>query len=150
MPQTFARYMLITFTLLALIGQSVMANGSAMAMIAMDMQMMTKNMPSDDMSHSSHSHHLTATQSASHTDKGVMNHANCCNDDMLPGAKQPCCDGATSCVHDCGHCMTISMTGPLFSPHLWPSVNNADTAMATPLPHFHSIDLPSALKPPIA
>ncbi|MGL6124046.1 MAG: hypothetical protein ACRC1W_13800 [Shewanella sp.] len=150
MHHTLNRYFLVMFTLLALVGQSVMANGHAMVPLTMDMSAMDMSAmdhkASPQMHHAAMAQMNTETPSESHS----MANADCCNDKMLPGDKQHCCDGTTSCSNDCGHCLTISVAGTLFNPHLWPSVSMSDTAMATPMPHFHSISLSSAFKPPIA
>ncbi|EGM67998.1 hypothetical protein [Shewanella sp. HN-41] len=146
MYHTLGRYFLVIFTLLALVGQSVMSNGHAMVSHTMDMSAMVHSTSNLGMDHTA----MMQMNTENHPDSHSMANADCCNDKMLPGAKQHCCDGTTSCSNDCGHCLTISVAGTLFSPHLWPSVSMSDTAMATPMPHFHSISLSSALKPPIA
>jgi len=153
MHHTLGRYFLVIFTLLALVGQSVVSNGHAMVPHTMDMSAMPQDMSAmahhdstQGMDHAAMMQMNTETPADSHS----MADTDCCNDKKLPGAKQHCCDGATSCSNDCDHCLTISVAGTLFSPHLWPSVSISDTAMATPMPHFHSISLSSAFKPPIA
>lgn len=146
MHQTLSRYLFVIFTLLALVGQSVVSNGHAMVPHTMDMSAMSHKMPSHGMDHAAMMQMNTENTSDDHS----IANADCCNDETLPGEQQHCCDGTTSCSNDCGHCLTISVAGTLFSPHLWPSVSISDTAMATPMPHFHSISLSSAFKPPIA
>lgn len=146
MHHTLSRYLFVIFTLLALVGQSVVSNGHAMVPHTMDMSAMSHKVSNQGMDHTAMMQMNTENRSDTHS----MANADCCNDKMLPGAKQPCCDGTTSCANDCGHCLTISVAGTLFNPHLWPSVSLSDTAMAKPLPHFRSISLSSAFKPPIA
>lgn len=147
MHQTLSRYLLVIFTLLALVGQGVMSNGHARVTHSMEMSAMIHNPSNQGMDHAA----MMQMNSEHHTNANTMaNNTDCCNDQMLPGAKHHCCDGTTSCLNDCGHCLTISVAGTLFSPHLWPSVSLSDTPMATPMPHFHSISLSSAFKPPIA
>lgn len=146
MHQALSRYLLVIFTLLALVGQSVASNGHAMVMRSMELSAMVHNPSSQGMDHAA----MMQMNTENRADSGAMASTDCCNDQMLPGAKQHCCDGTTSCLNDCGHCLTISVAGTLFSPHLWPSVGLNDTPVATPMPHFHSISLSSALKPPIA
>lgn len=145
MHQALSRYLLVIFTLLALVGQSVVSNGHAMVMRSMEMGAMVHHPSSQGMDHSA----MMQMNTENHSDSSTMANTDCCNDQMLPGAKH-CCDGTTSCLNDCGHCLTISVAGTLFSPHLWPSVSLNDTPVATPMPHFHSISLSSAFKPPIA
>ncbi len=146
MHQTLSRYLLVIFTLLALVGQGVVSNGHAMVMRSMEMGAMVHSLSNQGMDHAA----MMQMNTEHHADASAMANTNCCNDQMLPGAKQHCCNGTTSCLNDCGHCLTISVAGTLFSPHLWPSVSLSDTPMATPMPHFHSISLSSAFKPPIA
>ncbi|ABI40843.1 MULTISPECIES: hypothetical protein [Shewanella] len=146
MHHTLGRSLLVIFTLLALVGQSVASNGHAMVMRSMEMSAMVHNPSSQGMDHAA----MMQMNTENRADSGAMASTDCCNDQMLPGAKQHCCDGTTSCLNDCGHCLTISVAGTLFSPHLWPSVGLSDTPVATPMPHFHSISLSSAFKPPIA
>ncbi|ESE41992.1 hypothetical protein SHD_1348 [Shewanella decolorationis S12] len=117
-----------------------------MVMRSMEMSAMVHNPSSQGMDHAA----MMQMNTENRADSGAMASTDCCNDQMLPGAKQHCCDGTTSCLNDCGHCLTISVAGTLFSPHLWPSVGLSDTPVATPMPHFHSISLSSAFKPPIA
>ncbi|PTA48808.1 hypothetical protein C9I43_17245 [Shewanella morhuae] len=145
MHHTLGRYFLVVFTLLALVGQSVVSNGHAMVPHTMDMSAINHKASSQKMHHT-----VMQMNTENSSDSHSIANADCCNETMLPGAKQHCCDGTTSCSNDCGHCLTISVAGTLFSPHLWPSVSMSDTAMATPMPHFHSISLSSAFKPPIA
>lgn len=145
MHQTLSRYLLVIFTLLALVGQGVMSNGHAKVAHSMDMSAMVHNPSNQGMGHTA----MMQMSTEHRTDVSAIANTDCCNDQMLPGAKH-CCDGTTSCLNDCGHCLTISVAGTLFSPHLWPSVDLSDTPMATPMPHFHSISLSSAFKPPIA
>ncbi|WP_259651268.1 MULTISPECIES: hypothetical protein [Shewanella] len=61
-----------------------------------------------------------------------------------------CCEGKMSCELDCNHCLVITVTGTLLSFSPWPGNNISDIAMATPMPHFHSISLLQDLRPPIA
>ncbi|MGL5359182.1 MAG: hypothetical protein ACRDBI_05615 [Shewanella sp.] len=167
MHHTLGRYFLVIFTLLAVAGQSVMANGHAMVPLGMlgmeiaahtEVAAHTSAAPAPAMStqaptpHQGMEHAAASMNSKHHkspSDAHAMTDSNCCGD-SAPSGKQHCCDGTNSCTKDCGHCLTISVTGTLFSPHLWPSVSLSDTAMATPMSHFHSISLSSALKPPIA
>ncbi|MCH1929970.1 hypothetical protein L9G16_07240 [Shewanella sp. A25] len=146
MHQTLGRLLLVIFTLLALVGQGVVSNGYAMVTRSMDMGAMAHENANQGMDHTA----MMQMNKDGSTKHHAIANSDCCNDKPLPGAKQHCCDGSQSCSHDCGHCMTISAAGTLFSPHLWPSVGLSETAMATPMPHFHSISLASAFKPPIA
>ncbi|MGL4615182.1 MAG: hypothetical protein ACRCVV_15040 [Shewanella sp.] len=145
MHRTLNRYFLVIFTLLALVGQSVMSNGHAMVPHTIEKSAMEHEISDQEMPHTAMMQMNTNNSSDSHS----MTNTNCCDDTVLADVQQNCCDGTTSCSNDCGHCLTISVAGTLFSPHLWPSVSLSDTAMATPMPHFHSISLSSALKPPI-
>lgn len=158
MHHTLGRYLLVILTLLAVAGQSVMANGHAMVPHGMDIAAQSNTAAPNISTMATHSSHQDMDHGASASmnsnpknasDAHAMTDSNCCGD-SAPSSKQHCCDGTTSCANDCGHCLTISVTGTLFSPHLWPSVSLSDTAMATPMSHFHSISLSSAFKPPIA
>lgn len=152
MHQTFSRYLLVIFTLLALVGQGVVSNGHAMVIRSMEMSAMVSQPSCQGMDHTAMMQIETEHQANASAMAGAGTSTastNCCNDQMPSGAKH-CCDGTTFCLNDCGHCLTISVAGTLFSPHLWPSVSLNDTPMASPMPHFHSISLSSALKPPIA
>ncbi|MGS0692960.1 hypothetical protein [Shewanella sp. 0m-4] len=138
MLSIFRRHTLLALTLLALLSQLVLSNGSLMVPSAMagDMQMMS-------MQDGTECHQVQM-------DEG----AHCCDSEeqmqMLPGNSKDCCNGNGSCQSDCNHCLVISVTGTLLSASPWPGFTTSEIVTATPMPHFHSISLPQDLRPPIA
>ncbi|MCL1051632.1 hypothetical protein L2755_18640 [Shewanella abyssi] len=132
------RHTLIAFTLLALLSQLMLANGSLMVSNAMadDMPMMSMQGQTDGYP------------------QQVENNAHCSDSadstQVFPSNAESCCNGEDFCQSDCNHCLVISVTASLFSVLSWPGSNMSDIAMATPMPHFHSISLPQDLRPPIA
>ena len=154
---TVRRMTFIIITLLAMVGQSLLGNGHAMVMEPDAMTQM----------HTSASHTLsmkaisvqmpslseTPKMSASANDDGCHESTpqmtgNCCDTQSLPNV-QHCCDGNQACQADCNHCQTINVTANLLTIASWPEHFASETAMATPLPHFHSVALTGALRPPI-
>ena len=146
MQKTLKNYWLMTFTLFALVGQGLLANGSSM--VPMDHQqshMMTQalsdgsdnNVPLTSMQHASamtdcHGNMVSESQS-----QQVDNSNSCCN-------------GLGGCSIDCNHCLTISFTADL-SDIQFDIVN----APANPAPlaatvSGFSVDSPPAFRPPIA
>lgn len=132
------RHTLLAFTLLALLSQLLLTNGSLMVPNAM-----ADEMPMMTMQDGAECHQMQ-----------MDSDTHCCDSDetmqMLPGNSKNCCNGKGSCQSDCNHCLVISVTGTLFSVLSWPGNNTSDIATATPMPHFHSISLPQDLRPPIA
>ncbi|MCG9697852.1 hypothetical protein [Shewanella sp. Isolate11] len=126
---------LVVFTLLAMLGQVMLSNGFAMVSYAQ-----ADEMPVMQMADSSNCHE-TQTEKTSH----------CCDteENVLP-ATQHCCEGNGFCKGDCNHCLVISVTGTLFSVKSWSGFRGSESIMAIQMPHFHSITLGSALRPPIA
>lgn len=138
MLSIFRRHTLLAFTLLALLSQLVLSNGSLMVPNAM-----AGEMPMMNMQYGTECHPAQMDEDT-----------HCCEAEtqmqMLPGNPQPCCNGNGSCQSDCSHCLVISVTGTLFSASPWPGFSTSEIVMATPMPHFHSISLPQDLRPPIA
>ena len=134
------RHTLLAITLLALLSQLVLANGSLMVTNAM-----ADDMPMMSMQDGADCHQATMDMDASD---------NCCENEanmqVIAEHSPNCCSGSGSCQNDCSHCLVISVTGTLFSVSPWPGFSASDVATATPMPHFHSISLPQDLKPPIA
>ncbi|MCG9731621.1 hypothetical protein L1D44_17645 [Shewanella sp. Isolate13] len=132
------RHTLLAFMLLALLSQLVLTNGSWMVPNAMADEMPMMSMQAGTECHQDQMDEDT----------------HCCESEesmqMLPGDSQSCCNGNGNCQSDCNHCLVISVTGTLFSVTPWPGFNTSDIALATPMPHFHSISLPQDLRPPIA
>ncbi len=130
------RHTLLAFTLLALLSQLVLSNGSLMVSKAM----------ADDMP-------MISTQDGTGCHPMPVNEdTHCCEVEMqtLHSNGQPCCNGNGSCQSDCSHCLVISVTGTLLCASPWPGFSTSEVVMATPVPHFHSISLPQDLRPPIA
>lgn len=71
----------------------------------------------------------------------------CCSD--LQAGSNSCCDSQGSCSGDCIHCLSISVTGTLLNDSYWPEAIPSGTGLIAFVPHFHSISLPMALRPPI-
>ena len=132
------RHTLLAITLLALLSQLVLSNGSLMVPSAM-----ADEMPMMSMQDGTGCHQVQMDIDA-----------HCCDSDeqmqMLPGSSKHCCNGNGTCQSDCSHCLVISVTGTLFSVSPWPGFSTSEIVMATPMPHFHSISLPQDLRPPIA
>lgn len=141
MNRTLSRYILVTITMLALLGQGVLSNGHAMVMSVMNDTDMMQNMPVQQPQM------MTADMKCHDTEPTET--INCCDDKSLPNA-QHCCDGVGNCQSDCHHCLTISITANLLNIKSWPEFSVPELAMATPMPHFHSISLTTELRPPIA
>ncbi|MCL1138143.1 hypothetical protein [Shewanella pneumatophori] len=135
------RHTLIAITLLALLSQLVLSNGSLMVAKAM-----ADDMPMMSMQDGADCHQVTMDINNSDDD--------CCeieaNTQALAEHSPNCCNGSGSCQSDCSHCLVISVTGTLFSVSPWPGFSTSEIVMATPMPHFHSISLPQDLRPPIA
>lgn len=95
-------------------------------------------------------HHVMMT-GGNHCDDGMdmsMPANNCCDMDM--SSATACCDGQGTCSGDCVHCLSISVAGTLLSDCNWPDAQPMGLQQTTYIPHFHSISLPQALRPPIA
>ncbi|MFV7770091.1 hypothetical protein [Shewanella marisflavi] len=134
MRRTLRHHTLVVLTLLALLGQVLMANGVSMVSHAQadELPMMQMN-----------------ERSGCNDDSAKMQ-SHCCDDEqnVLPAA-QHCCEGKGFCKGDCNHCVVISVTGTLFTVTPWPGVAGSESILATQVPHFHSISLGSAFRPPI-
>ncbi|WP_084267003.1 hypothetical protein [Shewanella marina] len=127
MLKTLSHYALIILTLLVTFGQSSIAMGET------DDVKMAKHHTSHQMSHCD--------------PQSMINRHDCCDEQ----SSQPCCDGSNGvCMSDCGHCQTISVTGTLPATETWPSFSGTHHVLAMLMPHFHSIALPQAFRPPIA
>ncbi|QFU20618.1 hypothetical protein FM038_001150 [Shewanella eurypsychrophilus] len=143
----FRRHTLIAFTLLAMLSQGLLSNGSFMVGKAQAHEAM--------MSSSHHSQMMTMKNGATcHTEQQTSDTSPCCDseqiDEVLPDETQSCCNGNGYCQGDCNHCLVISVTGTLFETTSWPGFSPSELAMATQMPHFHSISIAKDIKPPIA
>ncbi len=134
MRRILRHHALVVFTLLAMLGQVMLSNGFSMVSYAQ-----ADEMPMMQMADSVDCH-KTQVEKTSH----------CCDDDqeVLP-AGQHCCEGNGYCKGDCNHCLVISMTGTLFYVESWSGFHGSEPIMTIQMPHFHSITLGSALRPPI-
>ncbi|WP_153913061.1 hypothetical protein [Shewanella sp. TC10] len=131
------RHSFIVFTLLTLLSQVMLTNGSLMINNANAHEAPMKSM---QVEKSHHKNNETAD-------------SDCCKTAQAPQQaieSTNCCEGKTSCELDCNHCLVITVTGTLLNFLPWPGNNISDIAMATPMPHFHSISLLQDLRPPIA
>lgn len=145
---TFLRHhTLIALTLLAMLSQGMLSNGSFMVGKAQAHEAM--------MSGSNHSQMMNEENGAScHTERQMTNTSHCCDSEQiaqaLPADAQSCCNGSGYCQSDCSHCLVISVTGTLFETTSWPGFSPSELALATQMPHFHSISIAKDIKPPIA
>ncbi|WP_394202588.1 hypothetical protein [Shewanella waksmanii] len=134
------RQTLVIFTLLAMLGQVLLSNGFAMVPMAQAEESHSMM----QMTNGASCHTVTSMETASH----------CCDAELsatpLPEDNQHCCNGNGTCQADCNHCLVISVTGTLFDVKTWSGFNGSQHAMATQMPHFHSISLARDLRPPIA
>ncbi|WP_261923615.1 hypothetical protein [Shewanella sp. NFH-SH190041] len=135
MPISLQHRLLSLFTVLAILLQGMVLSGQVIA-----------------QPDSAPLSHITASLSSSHpcdTDhlSSPIAEMDCC---QTPASAPHCCDGNNGCSEDCGHCMTISVTGTLLSDNYWPERFPSEAAVSTKLPHFHSVSLSQALRPPIA
>lgn len=130
------RHFLVTMTLFALVGQTLLSNGFAMINVAHA----SEDMPAMQM----------MEQADCHSNNAV-DQSHCC-DQMQSAAQQQsnCCEGEGFCQGDCNHCLVISVAGTLITIESWPGFVGSQIATATQMPHFHSISLPRNLRPPIA
>ncbi|MBE7216257.1 hypothetical protein MK852_23545 [Shewanella benthica] len=142
----FRRHTLIAFTLLAMLSQGLLSNGSMMIGKAQAHEAM--------MSGSHHSQMMSMKDGAACHSEQTDNIPHCCDsellDDVLPDEAQSCCDGKGYCQGDCNHCLVISVTGTLFDTKSWPGFSPSELALATQMPHFHSISISKDIRPPIA
>ncbi|WP_394129377.1 hypothetical protein [Shewanella maritima] len=127
------------FTLLALVGQLVFANGVLMVPKAhaqeMPMAQMSQNMDC-------------------HQAKPVVQSDDCCSKQVQSpettvSTQQHCCGGSNMCQSDCNHCLFISIAGTLFEFSHWSAFQVPEKAQANVMPHFHSISQQQDIRPPI-
>ncbi|EDQ02376.1 hypothetical protein [Shewanella benthica] len=142
----FRRHTLIAFTLLAMLSQGLLSNGS---------MMIGKAQAHDAMiSGSHHSQMMSMKDGAAYHSERTENIPHCCDserlDDVLPDEAQSCCDGKGYCQGDCNHCLVISVTCTLFDTKSWPGFSPSELALATQMPHFRSISISKDIRPPIA
>ena len=133
MINRFKSPLLSLLTVLALLVQGMAFGGQAMTQVP-DIEHYAMMM--DDM----------------HCDPGMsqdMPAMDCCGD-KSPATGNSCCEGQGSCSSDCIHCLSISVTGALLHDSYWPEAQPVGLSLLTYIPHFHSISLPKALRPPIA
>ncbi|QYK01687.1 hypothetical protein [Shewanella psychrotolerans] len=135
MRRTLRHHTLVVFTLLAMLGQVTLSNGFSMVSYAQADEMPMMQMSNGDDCHESQ----------------VDMKSQCCDGEqnVLPAA-QHCCEGNGYCKGDCNHCLVISVVGTLFTVKSWPGFSSSESIMAIQMPHFHSISLGSAFRPPIA
>ena len=145
MQKTLKNYWLITFTLFALIGQGLLANGSSM--VPMDHQQ---------------SHMVTQALGDGSGNTVPMNSmqqafamTDCHGNLSEPQSQQAdnsnsCCNGLGGCSIDCNHCLTISFTADLSDIQLDIANAPANPAPLTATLNSFSVDFPPAFRPPIA
>ena len=139
------RHTLIAFTLLAMLSQGLLSNGSMMVGKAQAHEAM--------MSGSHHSQMMTMKDGVACHSEQTGNIPHCCDEQVkhaLPDEAQSCCNGNGYCQGDCNHCLVISMTGTLFDTKSWPGFSPSELALATQMPYFHSISISKDIRPPIA
>lgn len=164
MSAKLSHQIIIFITLFAILGQGLITNGYAMVANPMT-HSATDSVTADSISKMPTSDHQQEVPSAivkqdtnamdCHSlmsEKMPPKSAHCCDDNAMRKSQSTaknCCDGEAGCAIDCGHCMTISMTGHLlsFDIVLAKAVNNK--ADATSLPHFFYHKTLPAFRPPI-
>jgi len=140
--QLVRRHMGLILTLLAFVGQGLLSNDHWMIPVAKaDSAMMM----------SATGHHQMAASMDCHPQQTTA--PQCCDGHnvakVLPNAAtHHCCDGNGFCKG--GHCLVISVAGTLLAAVSWPTVKQPEVAVATPMPHFRSVDINPSFKPPIA
>ncbi|MCF1426465.1 MAG: hypothetical protein LPH21_07965 [Shewanella sp.] len=127
MINRFKSPLLTLLTMLALLVQSVAFGAQSVAPVSVNM-------------------HQTMMMDGNHCASEM---ANCC-DSAAQTSVNSCCDGQGSCSDDCIHCLSISVTGSLLSDSRWPDALPFGALLVACLPQFHSIALPTSLRPPIA
>lgn len=146
MQKTLKNYWIIAFTLLALVGQGLLANGSSMVPIEHQQSHMVTQAQSDG---SDNKMQMASMQNASAmTD---------CHGNMLSDQKplqadnsNSCCNGLGGCSIDCNHCLTITFTADLSDIQLDIANAPANPAPLTATINSFSVDFPPAFRPPIA
>ncbi|MCL2915202.1 hypothetical protein L2725_15690 [Shewanella corallii] len=133
MINRFKSPLLSLLTMLALLVQGVAFGAQTMDL---NQQVSHQAMMMDDMHCAPHSA----------MDMSAMD---CCSTD-IQASSNSCCEGQGSCSGDCVHCLSISVTGTLLSDSYWPEALPHGILLSAYIPHFHSISLPMALRPPIA
>ncbi|UJF22390.1 hypothetical protein [Shewanella sp. OMA3-2] len=150
MHKTLKNYWIIAFTLLALVGQGLMANGSSMVpMTHADLVMTLQNDDNHQMMTMASVTPLAKQSvfiSQSMTDCHGGQRANI---DPQTANSNNCCNGLGGCSIDCNHCLTISFTAGLIDMQL-----DIANAPANPAPiavalNSFSVDFPPAFRPPI-
>ncbi|MFQ6372337.1 hypothetical protein [Shewanella sp. YIC-542] len=140
--QLLRRHMGLILTLLAFVGQGLLSNDHWMIPPAKATpEIMVATTSQHDMTAAMDCHPQTTLPP-------------CCDEhnveNVLPNATTAhhCCDDKGFCKG--GHCLVISVTGSLLTAVSWPVTKLPDVAVATPMPHFRSIDVNPNFKPPIA
>ncbi|NMH65046.1 hypothetical protein [Shewanella salipaludis] len=138
------RSILILITLLAMLGQGLMASAFALTPDRMNMSPATAmSMPAMTA--------MSQTQ-AMDCDPDSQVAADCCRDEAMQAqtsrGHQDACD--SGCQHDCSHCLSFTVTASLLPGQYWHSCATSTPAIPTPLAHFHSIPQTQAFRPPIA
>lgn len=74
----------------------------------------------------------------------------CCANDISVPNNNSCCDSDNTCIIDCNHCLTISITTSLFDYPLYLPAIILHQQFHIVTSHFHSVDTLLPLRPPIA
>ncbi|WP_162928426.1 MULTISPECIES: hypothetical protein [Shewanella] len=141
MKLSLSHHIMTFLALFALLGQGLVTNGYAMVMPSMthDAYELASN--------TNVKHHMGSAMASSADEE---DHS-CCDTmpEMVKMASSACCDSVSGCSIDCGHCLTISMTGHLQSLDITLATPINIKAEATALPHFFFHQTLPAFKPPI-
>ncbi|WP_144211541.1 hypothetical protein [Shewanella donghaensis] len=165
MSAKLSHQIIVFITLFAILGQGLITNGYAMVANPMT-HSATDSVTVDSMGKISTSDHQQLMPSStvkqdtnamdchsSMSGKMPQKTSHCCDDDAMLKSKstsKSCCDGQAGCAIDCGHCMTISMTGHLLSFDIVLAKAVNSKADATSLPHFFYHKTLPAFRPPIS
>lgn len=141
MPLSLTRFITLLMTLAAMLGQSVLANGYAMAAM-------------EDIPMSEHHQVVqTATMSVEHVSTSPSCHSMQSDENAINvanGQHNQCCQNSAGCSLDCTHCLTISFAGNVLALSLALSPIEYTQIEPTWTPQVRSIELDELYRPPIA
>lgn len=60
------------------------------------------------------------------------------------------CHHSVKCDIDCNHCLSVFFVATIFKDNYWQSTPLENHKIISSIPHFYSIRLPQAFKPPIS
>ncbi|WP_076538192.1 hypothetical protein [Shewanella sp. UCD-KL21] len=156
MSTKLTHQLIVFITLFAILGQGLITNGYAMVANPLVHSPAEMLMSNDNTSQTNLKQSKSTEKPNCHssmTEQAPQKTTHCCDDSSMLQSKkadQSCCDSQNGCAIDCGHCITISMTGHLltFDILLAKAVNSK--ADATAVPHFFFHKPLPAFRPPIS